>query len=412
MLVAAARRCTRGARRVGDRMAVRFCAHCGAKLVSGSNFCVECGERLPGAKVPRSGMTFPLRRYAPLLVVLTVVAAGGSAVVLGVLSPKTPPSVPGREPAQPTGNAAPKLPENHPPIAIPEQAKQAIRDMAQKAQASPDDLDAWKRLAEAQYRAGQLDPSYLPEAAAAYQHVLDREPENLDVIRNLGNIAFDRDQADVAIGYYDRYLKQKPDDLGVQTDLGTMYLSSGKSDQAIKSYEAVLKTDPSFFQAQFNLFFAYRSVGESDKATAALEKARGLAPDDTSRNQVEQVMARAKGLPPPQAVGAAPSEPAGAAAAAAEASTGTFHADAEAVFRQNPILGPKVQRIEWKDEDSAQVYLHDFPMDQMGDSMRVMFADRMKSRIKEKKDAHQLSATTKFELIDAATGKVMETITE
>ena len=398
--------------------AVRFCSHCGAKLLSGANFCVECGERLAGAKMPRLGLTFPFRRYAPLLVVLTVVAAGGSAVVLGVLSPKTPPSVPGHEAAQTTGNAAPKLPENHPPIAIPEQAKQAIRDMAQKAQAAPDDLDAWKRLAEAQYRAGQLEPSYLPEAATAYQHVLEREPENLDVIRNLGNIAFDRDQPDVAIGYYDRYLKQKPDDLGVQTDLGTMYLSSGKADQAIKLYEAVLKTDASFFQAQFNLFFAYRSAGETDKAMAALEKARSLAPDDTTRNQVDQVMARAKGLPPPVAAGGGQAEPAAAGgapaapAAPAAASSGTFQADAEAVFRQNPILGPKVQRIEWKGADSAQVYLHDFPMDQMGESMRAMFADRMKSRIKEKKDAHQLTATTTFELVDAASGKVMETITE
>ena len=77
----------------------RFCAQCGAKLPTGdANFCVECGERQPGARVapPR---TLALQSYAPVLVILAVIAVGGAAVGLGLLSPKTPPAVP------PRGNA-------------------------------------------------------------------------------------------------------------------------------------------------------------------------------------------------------------------------------------------------------------------------------------------------------------------
>src|SRR5438445_10140879 len=69
-------------------MANRFCASCGAAVLGNANFCVECGERLPGAKAPRAGFSFPIQRYAPLLIVATVVAVGGGAVVLGVLGPK------------------------------------------------------------------------------------------------------------------------------------------------------------------------------------------------------------------------------------------------------------------------------------------------------------------------------------
>ena len=392
----------------------RFCDSCGARLLREANFCVECGERQPGARAPRMGFSIPVNRYAPLLVVLAVVLIGGGAVLYGTMNPKIPASVP-RPDAPPaasgaaSGAAGGNLPQGHPPIEIPEQVKQTIRDMAQKAAAAPDDLDTWKRLAEVQYRAGQIEHGFLADAAASYKHVLDNEPDNLDAIRSLGNIAFDQEQSDTASSYYERYLKLKPDDLSVQTDLATMYLAGGKADQAIQTYEAVLKTNPSFFQAQFNMAIAYRSLGDNGKTLAALEKARTMAPDDATRNQVDQLLARAKGMPPP----AAPAAPVSQAAAAAPlAAGGTFQADAETVFRGNPILGPKVQRIEWSGPESAKVYVRDFPMDQMGDSMRAMFADRVRDRIKEKKQAHRVTQTARFELVDDGSGRVMETITE
>jgi cytochrome c-type biogenesis protein CcmH/NrfG len=397
-------------------MANRFCASCGARLLREANFCVECGERQPGAMAPRAGFAFPLSRYAPLFVALTVLLVGGGSVWYGTMNPKTAASVP-RHDAPPPASGAPggatggDLPQGHPPLQIPEQVKQTIRDMAQKAAAAPDDMETWKRLAEVQYRAGQIEPSYLTEAGVSYKHVLDHEPDNLDVLRGLGNIAFDQEQPDAAAGYYQRYLKLKPDDLSVQTDLATMYLAGGKADQAIQAYESVLKTNPSFFQAQFNLGIAYRSLGDNSKMLAALEKARSMAPDDAARAQVDQLIARAKGLPPPGAP-AAPERQAVAAEPAAAAAGGTFQADAETLFRGNPILGPKVQRVEWTGSDSAKVYVRDFPMDQMGESMQEMFADRMRGRIKEKKEAHQVTAQTTFQVIDEPSGRVMQTITE
>lgn len=397
-------------------MANRFCASCGARLLREANFCAECGERQPGATAPRLRFSLPLSRYAPLFVVLTVLLVGGGAVWYGTMNPKMPASVPHHDAppgasGPPSGAASGNLPQGHPPLQIPEQVKQTISDMAQKAAAAPDDMDTWKRLAEVQYRAGQIEPSYLTEAGVSYKHVLEHEPDNLEVLRSLGNIAFDQEQSEAAAGYYQRYLKLKPDDLSVQTDLATMFLAGGKADQAIQAYESVLKTNPSFFQAQFNMAIAYRTLGDNDKMFAALEKARAMATDDAARTQVDQLLARAKGLPPPGAP-AAPAGQAVAPAPAAPATGGTFQADAEALFRGNPILGPKVQRVEWSGADSAKVYVRDFPMDQMGDSMRTMFGDRMRGRIKEKKEAHQVTAQTKFELVDEPSGRVMETITE
>jgi cytochrome c-type biogenesis protein CcmH/NrfG len=399
-------------------MVNRFCLSCGAKLLPESNFCVECGERQGGSRAGRKLLSSPLQRYAPILIVLVVVLVVGGVITVGVLNPKPPPSVPGRGGPQTAGEMSGKLPEGHPPIAVPEKVKDGIREMAQKADAAPDDLDIWKHLAEVQYRVGQIDPSYLPQAETSYRHLLEREPDNPDVLRGLGNIAFDQDRNEDAIGFYEKYLKLKPDDLDVQTDLGTMYLSARKTEQAIQQYQAILKQNPSFFQAQFNLAIAYQTAGEMDKVVPALEKARTIAKDDQTRSQVDQMIARVKGLPPPAVAPAAAGEsaPAGAEvekpAAAPVVAPDTFQGGMEGIFRQHPVLGPKVERIEWSAAESAKVYLRDFPMEQMPPEMVTTFTDHLKSQIKEQKDAHKVTAAASVELVDSGSGKVMETVTE
>jgi len=341
-------------------------------------------------------------------VLLVVVAIGATAITIGVLNPKTAPPAP-RPDAPSTTEGS--MPAGHPPVQIPEQVRQTIREMTEQATAAPNDLAKWKQLAEVQYRAAQIDPSFLGGAETSYRHVLEIEPGNLDAIRALGNVAYDRQDAGKAIEYYSEYLKQKPDDLEVQTDLGTMHLAAGRPDDAIGIYESVLKTNPKLFQAQFNLAIAFRAKGDQDRTLAALEKARDMAPDEPTKAQVDQLLARLKGEPPPAAVAnaagaksAQPGEP--------PAGGGTFKGDVEAIFKQNPVLGPKVQRVEWSDATTAKVFVRDFPMDQMPPEMRNMFMDRMKGRLREKKTTHQVNSTSTFEMVDEASGRVMDTITE
>jgi Flp pilus assembly protein TadD len=384
-----------GGRAAEHAGAQRFCTACGSELVDAARFCVECGQPLAG-RPPRRRDIAGLERLAPLLIFGTVVALGASAVVLGMRSAAPPAVVPPRD-APPAGNEP--LPEGHPPVSIPDDVRSALDRMAAQAKQKPDDVDMWKQLGFAQYRAGQVDRTYLAPAAESYEHVLSLQPTDLDALRTLGNIAYDRENTDAAIRYYQRYLEQKPDDAFVLTDLGTMFLSANNVARAIATYEEVLATDPKFFQAQFNLAIAYRQSGDTAKALDALRKSQEMAPDEETKKRVQDLLSR---------IGA-PSAPAEAPAGGGAT---TLRAGVEAIFRSHPIVGPKLDRIEWPEDNSAKVILRDFPMDGMPPQMRERFVDRIRSGLRDQKKSHSVDGSLRVELVDGGSGRIMETVVE
>jgi len=378
-------------------MTARFCENCGAPRLSDARFCVECGEPLAGGAARQRWVSLRLSRAAPAVILLTIAAAGGAAVWVGTQSAKPPPMVPPRNAGARSGD----LPEGHPPVTLPDDVRQRIVQMTKDAAANPDDVTLWNQLGLVQYRAGQIEPKFLGDAAESFQHVLDREPNNLDALQSLGNIAFDRNQSEQAVEYYRRYLALRPDDAYVRTNLGTMYLAGRKGQEAVEAYEQALRIDPTFFQAQFSLAVAYRATGDNEKALAALDRARSLAPDDQTRAQVDTIFERLTSTGSAAPGGAPP----------AAAGTSTFRADVEAVFRSHPIVGPKLERIDWPDERTAKVILHDFPMDAMPEFAKQKLLERIKTSLEAGKTKYQIADTVRVELIDGASGRMMESVT-
>lgn len=347
-----------------------------------------------------------MSRYAPLLVVLVVVILVLGTVFIGLLNPKQPAQIVQRQGASAPGQMeGGTLPQDHPPLSIPEQVKQAIGDLEKKAEENPQDVQAWSHLAEVLYRAGQIESSYFDGAKRAFNHILEIDSENLDALRGLGNIAFEQNDTADAIARYKAYLEKKPDDLSVRTDMGTMFLAAGDTEEAVRVYDAVLKQDPTFFQAQFNLAIAYRTAGQNEAALAALKKAREFAPDDDTKQQIDQLLARDAGA------GATGSQEAPAAAAPA-AEGGGFRGALEAVFRTHPILASKVQRFDWQDDTHVTAVLTGFPMSQMPEAMRGMFLQRMKERIAAAKKEGGIDTTVTIDLVDFESGEKMDSIVE
>jgi hypothetical protein len=368
---------------------------------------------LSGAAPRAAGIAW--QRYAPALVVGAVLLVGAGAVLIGSQNAKEPPRVPARNvpPAQQVPEQA-KLPEGHPVVPLPETAREILRKKVEEVAAHPEDLSARKQLGLMQYRAGLIDAAYLQEAVKTYEAVLSRDPKDLDALRALGDISADGNQAAKAMEYYTRFLALKPDDPYVLTLVGNLQLSERKGPDAVKSYEAALKVDPMLFQAQVGLGFGYAASGEPAKALEALQRARGLATDDATRKQVDDILARV-GAPVAAAAGqsAPAAAPAGAGGGAAPAAAdGGYRSGVEALFRTHPIVGSKLDRIDWTDDQHLKVVVREFPMEQMPPFAREKFFDRIKTGLRENKGKHGIANSVTVELVDSASGKVMDSVSE
>lgn len=506
---------------------MRFCPQCGAPLIAGAKFCVDCGRPLAtGSALPAGesagGVAAPrvdvLRRNMPITTAFVFVFV--AITVVGLLAAawimlRTPEavreqvaSVPitaapnaggaaGSDSAAASGGAAQNgvtspaaggsqngdLPAGHPKIELPTEARTFIDKIEKEAHSKPTDVTAWNKLGAVSMRAAMFDQTYYGRAEEAYGHVLKQEPDNLEALRGIGDIDYDKQHYDEAIAAYEHYLKRKPDDPEVRTDLGTMYLYTGNADQAVVQYKKAVASKPGFFQAYYNMGIAYAQENKAPEAAATLKQAMALAPDDTARKQVKDLIAKLSGAAPVTVVGAASTQAASlaaspaaqasraaapspaaknsasspaakstvaraessvavsaaassssAAAASSSASSAKasaspalvaaaqstpdaaksmkdFHGAIEQMVKGLPIAGPKVSSVQWPEQLKGKVLMDNFPMDQMPPFAKTKFLDDLKAGIDSAKNDNDISSPVELDIVDGASGKVMETIT-
>ena len=425
---------------------MRFCPHCGAPLMAGAKFCVECGRALGNAASAagpeETGKPAPAARAkepAPITTAFVVVFAAITVIGLGAaawIMLRTPsvvqqqvasaPATGGNNPLPngsasnsmggTAGNSAPnQLPAGHPRVQLPTEARSFIDKIEKDANAKPKDVAAWNQLGNVSMRAAMFDDTYYAKAADAYAHVLKLDADNLQALRGIGDIDYDTNKYDEAIAAYEHYLKKKPDDPEVRTDLGTMYLYTGNPDQALLQYQRALKVKPDMFQAYYNMGVAFAQQNKPADAQVALQKAYTLAPDDNAKSQVKDLMAKIAG----GGLGATASAGQGSSTAASPPSAPavtkpatTFQGDLEQIVRGIPVAGPKVGSVQWSSKSRAKVLMDNFPMDQMPPFMKQKFLTDLKSGIDTAKKDYKVTGPVEVQLIDTQSGRVMETVTE
>ena len=112
-------------------------------------------------------------------------------------------------------------------------------------------------------------------------------------------------------------------------------------------------------------------------------------------------------------VSAAP--PAGSAAPASATnpvSDGDFHGAVDQMMRGLPVAGSRVQALRWSAPLKATVLMDNFPMESMPPFMRAKFLDHIKAGLQNAKRTHNVSATVELDIADAASGRVMESVSQ
>lgn len=131
--------------------------------------------------------------------------------------------------------------------------------------------------------------------AAPLLDKLKSDPNNPDLLTDLGNLYYDAQQYPVAVDYYARTLKARPSDAAVRTDMGTAFWFMGNADRAIAEFNKALIDAPHNPNTLFNLgLVKWKGKMDAAGAVADWEKLLAADPNYQGKAQVEQLLADAK----------------------------------------------------------------------------------------------------------------------
>lgn len=196
-----------------------------------------------------------------------------------------------------SGAGSGTLPEGHPAVpgsggaagggggAIPE-----VQAAIDRAKQNPTDFDAQMKAAELYYQIQRFEGAieYLKKAS-------DLQPDNDDVLVNLGNAYFDAGKYDDAEKAYSKVITKNPDNVDVRTDYGLTFVFRDKPDydRAITEFKRVLEKEPNHIQALQNLTVAYTKKNDAVSASSTLAKLEQLDANNSAipklREEIQKV---------------------------------------------------------------------------------------------------------------------------
>jgi len=92
----------------------------------------------------------------------------------------------------------------------------------------------------------------LSDQIAGLEFKTSQNPGDIAGWIQLGNLCFDSDLPEKAIAAYKEALAINPDNADVLTDMGVMYRKSGKYDKAVQSFDKAVGVNPKHEIARFN----------------------------------------------------------------------------------------------------------------------------------------------------------------
>ncbi len=128
-------------------------------------------------------------------------------------------------------------------------------------------------LAVTLHQAGRL-----AEAEAAYNEILALDPNNYMAHNNLGLMALDLGQQEIAEERLRKAVTINPQSADAFNNLGNLYRAQRRYDQAVMVLEQAARISPKAGPAYVNLGLTYEAVGKFDQAIASYQHALKLVP--------------------------------------------------------------------------------------------------------------------------------------
>lgn len=201
------------------------------------------------------------------------------------------PTVSGIQRVQQQPQSTDALPSGHPSVPGGGGAIAEVQAAIERAKQNPADFEAQLKAAELYYQIQRYDG-----AVEFLKNANSLQPENFEVIVNLGNANFDAGRYEEAEKWYAEALAKKPGNLNVKTDLGLTYVFREKPnyDRAVTEFKSVLESDPAHVQALQNLTVAYTKKSDMANATATLAKLEAVDPSNSALAKLREDIGKLK----------------------------------------------------------------------------------------------------------------------
>ena len=128
---------------------------------------------------------------------------------------------------------------------------------------------------------GLLESGKLREGMEILEDLVQTEPENVNVLYNLGMCYSETGSIEKSINTLEKCVQLVPDHANALTALGFSYSRKGENEKALAKLSTALEIDPDNFFAMKNHGAVLAKLGRYDEAITSLEKANRLKPDTT-----------------------------------------------------------------------------------------------------------------------------------
>jgi Flp pilus assembly protein TadD len=135
------------------------------------------------------------------------------------------------------------------------------------------------------------------QAIVEFEAVLEKEPENVSAMSNLGVVYYNLGRLDEAIEQYQKAIEIAPEDADIHSNLAAAYVQQNQLDKGLEEYQAAVDLNPRLAEAFFGLGVVYLQTGDADGAIQAFEKFQELdtGKDPMATDLAEQYLEQLKG---------------------------------------------------------------------------------------------------------------------
>jgi tetratricopeptide (TPR) repeat protein len=242
-----------------------LCPACGAKIKEGRANCLRCGESLTGATPEPSA---PSASQHPAVATPTDPRHIGAAVLslvlllVGVAYVRSAQEDALKPATAVARTAAPPATPNAPPKPEPGDERPFMDSEAR---------------GNAGYATGDMTA-----AIKGYGAAVEKNPEDLTALNNLGQVLVRAGRPAEAIPYFERATKLNDRDWAPRFNMARAYGELGDWRRAIAEYRTAATLMPDDYVTHFNLARAYHKVGEEELAVETYQRAIVLAPGEPS----------------------------------------------------------------------------------------------------------------------------------